>query len=45
MDIPAKQYKPDPDGGQPYIEATYIGEEMGTYKKNEKKRKVARSDT
>ena len=39
MDIPAKQYKPDPDGGHAYIEATYIGEEMGTYEKNGKKGK------
>ena len=34
VDIPAKQYKPDPNGGHAYIEATYIGEEMGTYEKN-----------
>lgn len=37
--IPADAYKPDPNGGHAYIEATYIGEEMGTYEKNRKKGK------
>ena len=31
--IPADEYKPDPDGGHAYIRATYIGKEMGTYRK------------
>ena len=39
VNIPTKQYKPDPDGGHAYIEATYIGEEMGTYEKNGKEGK------
>ncbi|RKU21010.1 hypothetical protein C6499_22590 [Candidatus Poribacteria bacterium] len=39
VDIPPKKCKPDPDGGHAYIEATYIGEEMGTYEKKRKKGK------
>ena len=31
--IPADENKPDPDGGHAYIRATYIGREMGTYRK------------
>lgn len=37
--IPAREYKPDTDGGHPYIKATYIGKEMGTYQKEKKKGK------
>ncbi|MDE0427406.1 MAG: hypothetical protein OXN25_21330 [Candidatus Poribacteria bacterium] len=37
VDIPPKKCKPDPDGGQPYIEATYIGKEMGTYERGREK--------
>ena len=39
VDIPPKKCKPDPDGGQPYIEATYIGEEMGTYERSRERGK------
>ena len=31
--IPDDAYEPDPNGGHAYIKATYIGREMGTYRK------------
>lgn len=32
--IPADAYEPDPNGGYAYIKATYIGKEIGTYRKH-----------
>ena len=33
--IPAKEYEPDPNGGYAYIKATYIGKEIGTYRRHD----------
>ena len=32
--IPADAYEPDPNGGYTYIKATYIGKEIGTYRRH-----------
>ena len=32
--IPDDVYEPDPNGGHAYIKATYIGKEIGTYRKH-----------